>query len=379
MSSLLHRHRNLLDFALSSLARRKGRTIALLLIYTLIVAFLASVVLYVQALKRETGLLLAEAPEMVVQHLVAGRQDLVPPAWTGPIAEIPGVASVEARRWGYYFEPVSGANFTVMARAPEGALQAGKALLGQGVARSLRVAPGDFIPLQTPEHQPLVLSVASVISDQAELVSADLLIVTPTDFQTLFGIPEAHATDLSVRVRNPRELETIAGKIVAALPGARPILRREMLRTYAAIFDWRGGLVMTSGLLALLAFMILAWDRASGLSADERREIGILKSLGWDTADVLTLKLWEGAVVSITAFLGGILLAYVHVFVLGAAFFEPALRGWSVIFPHHKLLPAIDPFSVAVLFLILVAPYTLATLIPSWRSASADPDSAMRS
>lgn len=136
---------------------------------------------------------------------------------------------------------------------------------------------------------------------------------------------------------------------------------------------------MTTALLALLAFMILAWDRASGLSADERREIGILKALGWDTGDVLVLKLWEGAVISVTAFLGGLLLAYLHVFVLGATFFEPALRGWSVIFPHHKLLPSIDPFSVAVLFLILVAPYTLATLIPTWRSASADPDSAMRS
>jgi ABC-type lipoprotein release transport system permease subunit len=379
MSSLLHRHRNLLDFALSALARRKGRTVALLLVYTAIVAFLASVVLYVQALKREAGLLLADAPEMVVQHLVAGRQDLVPLAWTGAIAEIPGVASVEARRWGYYFEPASGANFTVMARAPEGNLQEGKAWLGQGVARSLRVAAGDFLPLQTPGHQPLVLSVASVFPEQVELVSADLLIVTPTDFQSLFGIPETQATDLAVRVRNPRELDTIAGKIVSAFPGARPILRREMLRTYAAIFDWRGGLVMTVGLLALLAFGILAWDRASGLSADERREIGILKSLGWDTGDVLALKVWEGAVVSVTAFLGGILLAYVHVFVLGAAFFEPALRGWSVIFPHQRLLPAMDPFSVAVLFLTLVAPYTFATLIPSWRSASADPDSAMRS
>jgi ABC-type lipoprotein release transport system permease subunit len=377
--SMLHRHRNLLDFALSSLARRKGRTAALLLVYTLLVAFLASLVLYVQALKREAAILLAEAPELVVQRVVAGRQDLVPLAWTGPIADLPGVAGVEPRGWGYYYEPVTGANFTVMVRAPEDGLQEGAAILGPGVARALRVQAGDFIPLQTVDHQPLLLSVASVLPASTERVSADLLIVTPPDFQALFALPETHATDLAVRVGNPRELETLAGKIAAGFPGARPILRREMLRTYAAIFDWRGGLVMTAGLLALAAFLILAWDRASGLSADERREIGILKSLGWDTADVLLLKLWEGAAVSLSAFLGGLLLAYAHVFLFGAAFFEPALRGWSVIFARQRLLPEVDPFSVAVLFLLVVAPYTLATVVPSWRSASADPDAAMRS
>ena len=39
----------------------------------------------------------------------------------------------------------------------------------------------------------------------------------------------------------------------------------------------------------------------------------------------------------------------------------------------------IDPFQLAVLFFLTVVPYTLATVVPSWRAASADPDAALRS
>ena len=50
---------------------------------------------------------------------------------------------------------------------------------------------------------------------------------------------------------------------------------------------------------ALFAFIILAWDKATGLSAEEKREIGILKAVGWETSDILLMKFWEGAAVSL--------------------------------------------------------------------------------
>lgn len=78
MNSTLERQRNILDFALSSILRRKGKNLSLLAVYTLIVFVIASIVLFTQALKREAGLLLEGAPDLVVQRLIAGRQDLIP-------------------------------------------------------------------------------------------------------------------------------------------------------------------------------------------------------------------------------------------------------------------------------------------------------------
>lgn len=378
MPTLLHKHRNILDFALSSLIRRKARALALLGVYTLVVFVLASLVFFVQALKRDAGVLLEGAPDMVVQRLVAGRHDLIPMAWAQDISALPGVRRAAPRRWGYYYDPANGANFTVLAQEP-GTLPEGAAILGAGVARVLQVQRGRLITLHTCRRKPLLLSVQDILPQASELATSDLVLVPPEVFQALFELPPGLATDLVVEAGNPRELETLAVKIAASFPGARPILKREILRTYDAIFDWRGGMVTTAGLMAVLAFLILAWDRASGLSAEERKEIGILKSVGWDTADVLALKFWEGCVVSLSAFLAGVLFAYAHVFFFSGKFFEPALRGWSVLYPSVRLLPHVDLFQLAVLFFLTVVPYTLASVIPSWRAASADPDAAMRS
>ena len=58
MNRSLERHRNILDFALSSLLRRKGKNISLLVVYTLIVFVIASIIFFIHALKREAALIL---------------------------------------------------------------------------------------------------------------------------------------------------------------------------------------------------------------------------------------------------------------------------------------------------------------------------------
>ncbi|HYS42765.1 MAG TPA: FtsX-like permease family protein, partial [Geobacteraceae bacterium] len=194
-----------------------------------------------------------------------------------------------------------------------------------------------------------------------------------------FAFPEGQATDLAVTVGNPRELTTIAAKIARQFPDTRPILKSEILRTYDSIFDWRGGMVVVILSVAILSFVIFAWDKATGLSAEERKEIGILKSIGWETGDVLLLKFWEGTVISLSAFLVGVILAYGHLFFFSASLFEHALKGWAVLYPRFRLTPAVDSYQLAVLFFLTVVPYAVATVIPSWRAATADPDAAMRS
>jgi hypothetical protein len=51
--SLVERHRNILDFAISSLARRWKKNLALLAVYTFTVFVLASVIFFTEAVKRE--------------------------------------------------------------------------------------------------------------------------------------------------------------------------------------------------------------------------------------------------------------------------------------------------------------------------------------
>jgi ABC-type lipoprotein release transport system permease subunit len=378
MSHFIHRQRNILDFALSSLLRRRLKNISLLLLYTLIVALVASLIFFVQSLKREAGRLLENAPDIVVQQLMAGRHDLIRSDNLERIAAIRGVTEVTARQWGYYFDPVFGANYTVMVD-PALADDPGTAVIGQGVARNQRLTEGDIFTLRDAQNAPLLLTAQKILPYESELLAADMILVSAPDFRTLFAFPEHAATDLAVTVANARETVTVAGKIAATVPNSRPILKSEILRTYDSIFDWRGGMMVTILFVAILAFVIFAWDKAAGLSAEERRETGILKSIGWETADILLLKFWEGSAVSLSAFLLGITVAYIHVFFFSAPLFAAALKGWSVLYPAFRLQPHIDLYQLSTLFFLTVMPYTAATILPSWLAATADADSAMRS
>ena len=93
---------------------------------------------------------------------------------------------------------------------------------------------------------------------------------------------------------------------------------------------------------------------------------------------MLLSKCWEGAAVSLTAFLAGFLLAYVHVFFLKGTLIAAVLKGWSVLYPDFRLAPAIEPVEVATLFFLTVVPYTAATLVPAWQASIVDPDAVMR-
>jgi ABC-type lipoprotein release transport system permease subunit len=372
----IEKQRNILDFTLSSLIRRKGKNLALALVYTGLVFFLASVMFFTYALKREAALILKDAPEMMVQRLMAGRHELIPLTYAETIQKIRGVESVKGRLWGYYYDPTNGANYTLVANEEHSA--PGSIAIGKGVKRNLVGDQYGTLPLRASDGSYLFLKIKEVLSPESELVSSDLILISESDFRKMFGIPEGYATDLTVRIRNPRELTTIAAKITQLLPDTRPILREEILRTYDASFNWRGGLLIVILLGSVLAFIILAWEKASGLSVEERREIGILKAIGWETSDILLMKFWEGTVISLSSFLLGVALAYLHVFFSSSSLFEPVLKGWAVLYPDFKLTPFINAYQIAALFFLTIVPYTAATIIPSWRAATIDPDAVMR-
>jgi ABC-type lipoprotein release transport system permease subunit len=376
MIAFLRKQAYLIDFTVASLLRRKGRNLGLLTVYLLIVFMLASVMLFAHALRTEAGIILQQSPEIIVQRLVAGRQALVPADYLEKMGRLRGVTSRKGRLWGYFYNPVVKANYTVM--APEHLeLAPTEAIVGTGIAGLLDLYEGDFFTLQS-NNKTYSFQVREIISRESELVSTDLILISPKAFRVISDFPDGMYTDIVLSVRNPREVRKVAEKLVRKLPDVRPVLREEILRTYDSIFSWRQGLVFVLLSGALLAFVIFAWDKASGLSAGEKREIGILKAVGWETGDILRMKFWEGVIISLTAFVVGYLLAYLHVFHTSAFLFEPVLKGWAVLYPEFTLTPFIDGLQLATLFFFTVFPYVVATTIPVWKASITDPDAVMR-
>ena len=377
MAIAIERHRHILDFTLSSLLRRKRKNGALLLVYILVVFILASVLFFSHALQREAALVLKDAPEIVVQRTLTGRYQPIPVVWGDRIGRINGVVSVRPRLWGYHYDTIHRANYTLM--VPSGnAPGPGSIDLGSGISRTHGANPGDMIAFAGHDGVPRMFTVRNILASESQLLTGDLILLSEKDYRDFSGIAADLATDLTLRVRNPREYATIAEKITRMYPDTRPIMRSEILRTYDAVFGWRSGLMIVIFSAAMLAFVIFAWDKATGLSAEERKEIGILKAIGWETSDILLMKFWEGTTISLTAFLAGTILAYAHVFFTSSALFAPVLKGWSTLYPSFRLTPFIDFGQVVTLFFLTVVPYTITTIVPSWRAATIDPDAVMR-
>jgi len=377
MSKTIERQLHLVDFTIGSVLRRKGKNAALLLVYTLVVFALASVLFFTRALRTQAASVLKNAPEIIVQRTLTGRYQFIPVRYADSIKNIRGIIAIKPRLWGYYYDGGFGANYTLIASGVD-SLKPGTIAIGSAIVKLRKLQIGDIVPFTGSDGNPQTFTIAKILSDESALVSADLVVITEADYRALSGIPAGYATDLVLTVRNPREYSTIAEKISRLLPDTRPIVKTEILRTYDAVFSWRAGIMLLVLAGAVLAFFIFSFDKATGLSAEERKEIGVLKAIGWETSDVLAMKFWEGIALSLTAFFLGTILGYAHVFLGGGLFFAPILKGWSTLYPSFVLTPHINFGDIIALFFLSVVPYTVSTITPAWRVATIDPDSVMR-
>lgn len=377
-----------MEYALSALLRRRGKSLAIIAVFSVTVAALASVLFLSNALRLEAAAVLQSAPDLLVQRTIAGRHDLIPVTHAQTIRNIRGVEESIPRYWGYYYDGLVKANYTLLGtggatgtldllqgRLPASDNESG---LGAGVAELKGSDRSGELILVNSRNIGVIFDVSGIFRAESSLLTNDLIVLTDAAIQSFFGFPRGRATDIAVKVRNPNEIQTIAAKIKQLFPDTRPISKQELLRTYDMVFNWRSGMMLSVFSAALIAFCIMAWDKATGISAEEKREIGILKAIGWDTSDVLVLKFWEGVIIALTSFLFGIILAFVHIFVGNGVVLASVIKGWSVLFPSFELTPRINLFHLFVMGFLTIAPYVVCTIFPSWKAAVTDPETIMR-
>ena len=389
-------HLALLAFAWGALARRPGRTVALLGAVGMVVTLLSAVLFATSALRGEAERGRQTQPDVVVQHLAGGRPALIEPSTLSFVTQLPGVRRATARVWGYVFLPSLKANVTVVGRTPDtadlkdvrGVLRSGRdarpgergvALIGKALADLLHVREGDVISLPSPREDAPTLELLGVFDSPVALYTSDVILLDAGDARTILDIPDGRATDIAIELGNPEEAAVVTRAILEKEPALRVLDKRILARTYRLTYGRRAGVVIAAALPALFAMLILAWDRISGLAPAERREIAVQKAVGWSTADVLYAKLYESVLVGVLAFGAGVALAYAWVFLLGAPLLREVLSGWSVLYPETALTPAIDPADLLGVGAMVLLPFFAVAIFPAWRAAIVDPLQAMRS
>jgi ABC-type lipoprotein release transport system permease subunit len=385
----------LIVFALGSARRRLGRTLSIMAALVLVTFAFSSVLFLTEALRREYRMAAEGLPDLTVQRLVAGRPALIEERHAKALGQIPGVTAVEPRVWGYYFVPTLAGNFTVVgldttmanpqssswASAVEGRLprpgSRDEVVMGKSLARFLGLELGDGVIMPVGEHR-ITMELVGTFRSPVALWTADVILMSLTNARVFLQVPPGQVTDIAVRLSTPDEGVVAARKIAERIPDARIVDRQLMGRTYDLTFDTRGGVLGAMLMPALIAFLVLAWDRLSGVGPGEWREIGVLKAIGWRTSDVIAARLWEGVLVSFGGAVLGLVAAYVYVFHARAPGLSSVLLGWSSIYPPLDLVPAVNLAQVVVLICLVVVPFVAAGTVPAWRTAMRDPHQLLR-
>jgi len=385
---------SLLAFAMGALARRRARAIALGLGLALTVTLVAAVLFLTESLRGEADRSEIAVPDVVVQRLVAGRPSIVKTSDAKALADIDSVKSARARVWGYVFLPALQGNVTIVG-VPEregapsldgtGALAQGRdlalgkheMLAGAPLAKSLGLVVGDSLGLPSPKPSP-PLALVGTFSSAVDLYAADVILCDESDARAILGLGEDEATDIAIDVKNPEESRVVARTVIDRMPSARVVEKRTQARVYTLAYGRRAGLVLAACIPALIALIVLALDRASGISPDEKREIAIMKAVGFSIRDVLVVKMLEALVVATVAASVGMVAAYAWVFWLGALGLRGALVGWSVLYPEAPLTPAVDFAQLLAIAGATVGPFVGLSIVPAWRAAILEPMDAMR-
>ena len=377
---------NIIDYSLSGLRRKYAKNCSVLIAFALVIFVLTSFQLINRGLQESSARLLRSVPDITVQQLSAGRQVGLNISWQRQIEKIWGIDVVSPRVWGYYFDETMGANYTVVGlptdldytrfedftlahgRYPADGLSA-EVVISENVRELLRLGGRKFFTLFKPDLSQISFETVGTFAPETTILTSDIILMSISSARTLFSIPEGEVTDLLVYVTNPLETSTIAAKITELVPGVRVVTKDQILKTYSVVFNWRSGVGSVCLLMALLAFVILAWDKASGMSEEEKREVAILKLLGWQTSDIMLVRFTESLIVSFFAFIIGWTAAWIQL-LCGGSLFSTVLLGWSVLRPGLDVVPPFMISDTLLIFTLAVLPYLCATIIPVWKSST---------
>ncbi len=247
-------------------------------------------------------------------------------------------------------------------------LKDGAVLLSEPLANRLGAVPGESIAFLTPQGWRSFL-IAGIYADYASTrgvvrMSLDVYRSHWTDNKlnglALILVPNANVDTVVAHLRGQlKSFEAIQVNPSAAL-------RSDAL----AVFDRTFAITTAMQLVTTIVAFIGVLSSLLALQLEKEREIGILRALGLNLAEMRHLTLWEtgllGASAGLLALPTGYILAWILIFIINQRSF-----GWT-------LQMQVDPAPFVQAFLLSIGAALLAAIYPAWRLSRMQAAAALR-
>jgi ABC-type lipoprotein release transport system permease subunit len=387
----------LIQYAINSILRQKSKSLFITIIFTILTFLLTSIFLITHSIKYELDLTVDSLPQIIVQKMKAGKAYDIDTSVVDEILEISGVTDSIARVWGYYYFENAGVNFTLVGldqyekqykKSFENIVQKfdidelsanSSMLVGTGVKRVMsQNYYQKYFNFIKPDGTLKKINIGGVFHSDIQFESNDIIILSKDDVRDIFEMDENKATDIVVKIANPVEIPTIVQKIKLLHPDTRIITNEDLKVSYQNIFDYKSGVFLAIFIISLFTFFMIIYDKLSGVSSEEEKEIGILKAIGWTVDDILKEKFYESFIISFIAYLVGIILAFGFIYLFQAPLLRDIFEGYSQLKTTFELPFIFDFLALFLVFFLSVPIYIAATILPSWRVATLETDEVIR-
>ena len=162
------------------------------------------------------------------------------------------------------------------------------------------IKPGDALRLGDRDFR--VVGVAEQ-KQSSQAGVANLYVPLPAA-EALAGVPEGAVNQVYARLSDASRTDEVLKDLSGKLGKLSAVSQQSILQVMGGVSRVTARFSAAAGLLGAIGGVALAWAALSGLMAERRREIGIMKAVGWRTRDIVRTFLSESAILSLC---GGIL------------------------------------------------------------------------
>ncbi|AXX87244.1 ABC transporter, permease protein, FtsX/LolE family [Malaciobacter marinus] len=369
----------------------RSKHFSIFVISIILVFILSSVMFISTSLSKDIQYTLDSQADFVVQKMKAGEVIDIDLSLIEKIEQIYGVKNVTSRVYGkYFFKPLK-QSFTIVGvdffeeqnsknlKTLSKKLDMSKFLekeymiIGSGVKKlfdKFKYEKSYFFT--TPLGESIEVEIYDAFDDTTSLLSNDMIILPKELAKIVLGVDEYKTSDIALNVPNELERANAKVEIILKDDNLRVISKDDMKSYYLNLFNYKTGLFLVLYIVAILTFLLILYQRYSMINSSDKKEIAILKAVGWSIKDILKLKVFENFLVAFFSFSIGIILSFIYIFVTKAPFLMQIFLGFSNLDFSYELTPYIPFGSIVTLFIFYVVPFLCVILIPVWKIATVD-------
>ena len=387
----------LFNFLFLLLSKHKSKHIAIFVISILIV-FLSSSVLFISTtLKKEIFSTLENQSDFVIQKINSGKTLYTPVSWVEDFREINGVENAQQRVYGQYYFMPENVYFTIVGvdlfedAASKNIkelleqlnisdfLKKDSMIIGNGIKKIFdKYHYFDSYDFKLANNDLKEIKIFKDLPKEANLVANDLIIMDINLAKEILNIQENETTDIILNVPNNLERQNVKEQLILKHANTRILQKEALTKEYENMFNYKGGVFLILFIVVILTFTLILYQRYSMISLGDKKEIGILKAVGWSIKDIIKLKIMENFIIAFMAFIIGCILSYIFVFIFNAPILKNIFIGSSNMQNDFIFNANIDFSTLVTLLLFFIIPFLSAILIPVWKVAIIDSTESMK-